>query len=102
LAVLIGLSITAHAICPGFDFAIGDVISLSGGGSHWNVYDGSCSVVDSLNVNSTGNPCDQGIFGCSPTPIFFNQYTNSATKTTYACQRDPNSDVCDSNNIAVC
>jgi hypothetical protein len=28
LAVLLGLSITAHAICPGFNFAIGNVISL--------------------------------------------------------------------------
>ena len=34
LAVLIGLSIAAHAICPGFDFAIGDVIPLSGGVTH--------------------------------------------------------------------
>jgi hypothetical protein len=31
LAVLIGLSITAHAICPGFNFAIGDTIPLAEG-----------------------------------------------------------------------
>ncbi|KAF8193829.1 hypothetical protein K438DRAFT_1828118 [Mycena galopus ATCC 62051] len=102
LAVLIGLSITAHAICPGFDFAIGDVIPLSGGISHWNVYDNNCSVVDGLTVNSTGNACTQGIFGCSPAPIFFDRYTNTAAGSTYACQRDPNSDVCGSNNISVC
>jgi hypothetical protein len=31
LAVLIGLSITTHAICPGFNFAIGDTIPLAEG-----------------------------------------------------------------------
>jgi hypothetical protein len=31
LAVLIGLSITAHAICPGFKFAIGNIITLAEG-----------------------------------------------------------------------
>ncbi|KAF8217358.1 hypothetical protein K438DRAFT_1798724 [Mycena galopus ATCC 62051] len=102
LAVLVGLSITAHAICPGFDFAIGNVIPLSEHVNRWNVYDDSCSVIDGLSLNSTGNPCNQRIFGCSPAPILFDQYTNTATGSTYACQRDPNSDVCGSDNISVC
>ncbi|KAJ7362363.1 hypothetical protein DFH08DRAFT_682841 [Mycena albidolilacea] len=81
LAVLIGLSITAHAICPGFNFAIGDTNPLAEGVSRWNVYNGSCIVVDGL--TTTKNPCTQGIFGCSPAPVTFDEYTNAATGLKY-------------------
>ena len=42
-----------------------------------NVYDDSCNQVDGL--TTTGNPCDEGIFGCSPPPIIFNRYTSTFT-----------------------
>ncbi|KAJ7226987.1 hypothetical protein GGX14DRAFT_347968 [Mycena pura] len=100
LVVLIGISITAHAVCPGFNSAIGNVIRLAEGVNRWNVYNSSCFVVDGL--TTTMNPCTQGIFGCSPAPIFFDQYTNAAAGLKYACQRDPNSDLCGNDNISVC
>ena len=87
------------AICPGFNYAIGNVIPLGDGINRCkrhlnfdvlyhprvphdvlcagNVYDDSCDIVDGLTTNE--NPCDQGIFGCSPPPILFDEYTNSFT-----------------------
>ncbi|KAJ7766073.1 hypothetical protein B0H16DRAFT_1309633 [Mycena metata] len=100
LAVLLGLSITAYGICPGFNFAIGNIISLGEGVSQWNVYNSSCFVIDGL--TTTKNPCTQGIFGCSPTPIFFDHYTSSITGLNYTCLRDPNSEVCGNDVISVC
>ncbi|KAJ7458266.1 hypothetical protein B0H11DRAFT_1817864, partial [Mycena galericulata] len=97
---IIGFSITARAICPGFNFAIGNLIPLPEGVDRWNVYNGSCIVVDGL--TTTNNPCDQGIFGCSPAPIIFDHYTNTATGLEYTCGRDPNSDVCGNDIISVC
>ncbi|KAL1606231.1 hypothetical protein SLS60_003633 [Paraconiothyrium brasiliense] len=66
---------SALAICPGFNYGIGNQQKLGGGISRWSVYDDSCKVVDSL--TTTKNPCTQGIFGCSPAPIHFNSYTNT-------------------------
>lgn len=42
-----------------------------------SVYDDSCNAVDGLLTN--GNPCTDGIFGCSPPPILFDEYTNTFT-----------------------
>ncbi|KAJ7510746.1 hypothetical protein B0H11DRAFT_1789828, partial [Mycena galericulata] len=100
LPILIGFSITARAICPGFNFAIGNLIPLPEGVDRWNVYNGSCIVVDGL--TTANNPCNQGIFGCSPAPIIFDHYTNTATGLEYTCGRDPNSDVCGNDIISVC
>ena len=44
------------------------------------VYDDSCNQVDGL--TTSGNPCDQGIFGCSPPPVIFNRYTNTFNHLT--------------------
>ncbi|GJE91283.1 hypothetical protein PsYK624_074320 [Phanerochaete sordida] len=88
------------AVCPGFNFAIGNAIPEGNGVNHWNVYDDSCNVVDGLTTNQ--NPCDVGIFGCSPPPVLFNEYTNSFTGLRYACRTDPNSGVCGSDVISVC
>ncbi|KAJ7430229.1 hypothetical protein B0H11DRAFT_1670853, partial [Mycena galericulata] len=99
LAALLGFCITAHAVCPGALFAIGSPISLNASNMRWNVYDPSCNVVDGL--TTTGNPCDQVIFGCSPAPIFFDQYTG-LTGVTYRCRQDPNAEVCGNNTISVC
>ena len=96
------LASQAVAICSGFDVGIGNVINDGSGVNQckcytWpltvnmneddlfvffqiltgNVYDDSCNQVDGL--STTGNPCDQGIFGCSPAPIFFNHYTGTFT-----------------------
>jgi hypothetical protein len=94
----------AVGICPGFNFGIGNVQRLGNGinrckllyfASHrkrrrfirhpffflsfltGNVYDDSCNQVDGL--TTTGNPCTNGIFGCSPPPITFNRYTSTFT-----------------------
>lgn len=83
------------------------------------VYDDSCNQVDGLTTNQ--NPCTEGIFGCSPPPIIFDQYTNTFTGLVYvhsysqsvlqfvhalvhryACRTDPNSGVCGSDVISVC
>lgn len=54
-----------------------------------NVYDDSCNIVDSLNTNQ--NACTQGIFGCSPPPIIFDQYTssNSGLVWVFGCTTIP-------------
>lgn len=81
------------AICPGFNYGVGNVQSLGNGISRckcfvsssfplkftWynagTVYDDGCNAVDSL--TTTGNPCTSGTFGCSPPPVTFNRYTNT-------------------------
>ncbi|KAL0958452.1 hypothetical protein HGRIS_000594 [Hohenbuehelia grisea] len=88
------------AICPGFNYGIGNQQSLGGGVSRWTVYNSACGAVDSLTTNQ--NPCNQGIFGCSPPPIIFNRYTNTFTGLIYNCRRDPNSGVCGGDVISVC
>lgn len=65
----------AAAICPGFNYGIGNQQILGNGVSRWTVYTANCDAVDGLTTN--GNPCTKGIFGCSPAPIIFNRYTNS-------------------------
>ncbi|KAJ7817407.1 hypothetical protein B0H13DRAFT_1662722 [Mycena leptocephala] len=100
LLVAVALSTTVGAICPGFNFAIGNVIREGNGVNRWNVYDDSCNVVDGLNTNQ--NPCTEGIFGCSPPPIIFDRYTNSFSGLIYACRTDPNSGVCGNDVISVC
>ncbi|KAH9889471.1 hypothetical protein C8Q73DRAFT_159755 [Cubamyces lactineus] len=88
------------AVCPGFNYAIGNQQVIGDGISRWTVYDDSCNAVDGLLTNE--NPCDQGIFGCSPPPIIFDRYTNTFTGLIYACRTDPNSGVCGSDVISVC
>ncbi|KAI0786925.1 hypothetical protein C8Q75DRAFT_720314 [Abortiporus biennis] len=94
------LASPALSICPGFNYGIGNVMSLGDGINRWNVYDDSCNQVDGLVTNE--NPCTEGIFGCSPPPIIFNRYTNSFTGLIYACRTDPNSGVCGNDVISVC
>ncbi|KAI0786919.1 hypothetical protein C8Q75DRAFT_720300 [Abortiporus biennis] len=94
------LASPALSICPGFNFGIGNVMSLGNGVNRWNVYDDSCNQVDGLTTNQ--NPCNEGIFGCSPPPIIFNEYTNTFTGLRYACRTDPNSGVCGNDVISVC
>jgi len=88
-------------ICPGFNYGIGNVQRLGNGINRCkcytlpltvnddglfrhlvffffltgNVYDANCNQVDGL--TTTGNPCTNGIFGCSPPPIIFNRYTST-------------------------
>lgn len=113
------------AICPGYNYGIGNQMKLGSGVSRctssgsffsafspillvtdvvWactgDVYDDSCKVVDSL--TTTGNPCTQGIFGCTPPPVTFNEYTNTFTHLKYACRPDPNSGKCGNDAISVC
>lgn len=87
----------AFAICPGYNYGVGNVISLGSGVSRckhfasiyaflnyefWTlslplggfVYDANCNHVDSL--TTTLNPCNSGTFTCTPPPITFNSYTN--------------------------
>ncbi|KAJ7636511.1 hypothetical protein FB45DRAFT_828757 [Roridomyces roridus] len=94
------LAASANAICPGFNFGIGNQMSLGSGINRWDVYDDSCNVVDGLTTNQ--NPCDEGIFGCSPPPVIFNRYTSTFTGLVYACRTDPNSGTCGSDVISVC
>ncbi|KIL71374.1 hypothetical protein M378DRAFT_93899 [Amanita muscaria Koide BX008] len=88
------------AICPGFNYGIGNVQSLGNGINRWTVYDDSCNAVDGLTTNQ--NPCTEGIFGCTPPPITFNSYTNSFSHLIYACRPDPNSGTCGNDVISVC
>ncbi|KAJ7641985.1 hypothetical protein FB45DRAFT_988318 [Roridomyces roridus] len=90
------LASTVQAICPGFNYAVGQ----GNGINRWDVYDDSCNIVDSLTTNL--NPCDQSTFGCSPPPIIFNRYTNTFTGLVYACRTDPQSGVCGNDVISVC
>jgi NAD dependent epimerase/dehydratase family enzyme len=68
----------ASAICPGFNFGVGNRQDLGNGISKWTVYDDSCRAVDSLTTSK--NPCTTGTFGCTPAPVTFNQYTNTFSK----------------------
>ncbi|VDB90159.1 unnamed protein product [Peniophora sp. CBMAI 1063] len=100
VALVAAVAGQVSAICPGFNYGIGNQQSLGGGVSRWTVYNDDCSAADSLTTNK--NPCDQGIFGCSPPPIIFNHYTNTFTGLKYVCRTDPNSGKCGSDVISVC
>ncbi|KAL4258206.1 hypothetical protein AB1N83_010423 [Pleurotus pulmonarius] len=91
---------TATAICPGFDFGIGNSRAIGDGLSRWDVFDDGCNVVDGLTTNI--NPCNQVIFACSPPPLIFNGYTNTFTGWKYACRPDPNSGTCGGIRVSVC
>ncbi|THU89565.1 hypothetical protein K435DRAFT_677584 [Dendrothele bispora CBS 962.96] len=105
LVALFTLSLVyqAFAICAGgFDFGIGQKISGQPGApndTRWNVYDIGCHVIDGLTTHE--NPCDQGIFGCSP-ELLFARYINTDTNLRYACREDPLSENCGGNPISVC
>jgi hypothetical protein len=77
LALPILAQFAAAQICPGFNYGIGSREDLGGGVSRWRVYATNCQGVDGLTTNQ--NACHQGIFGCSPPPIIFNEYTNTFT-----------------------
>ncbi|KAF9557430.1 hypothetical protein CPC08DRAFT_725092 [Agrocybe pediades] len=106
-AVIPALVSAAVAVCPGYNFAIGHEQDLGQGVSRWmylapvrSVYSTDCKSVDGL--NTTYNPCTQGIFGCSPAPIIFNSYTNSFSGLKYYCSNDPNAGRCGNDAISVC
>ncbi|KAJ7495419.1 hypothetical protein FB451DRAFT_1020090 [Mycena latifolia] len=111
LALFVALATNVAAICPGFNFGIGNQINLGGGTSRcklnarpvrtWNVYDDSCNQVDGLTTNQ--NPCDEGIFGCSPPPIIFDEYTSTFTGLRWPkYQGHGCSGVCGNDVISVC
>ncbi|TFK60607.1 hypothetical protein BDN72DRAFT_507493 [Pluteus cervinus] len=102
LLPLLALADVALSVCPGFNYAIGNVQDLGSGYSLWRVYDADCNAVDGLTTNL--NPCTSrsGIFGCSPPPILFNRYKNTYTGIVYTCRTDPNSGVCGNDVISVC
>ncbi|KAF9521760.1 hypothetical protein CPB83DRAFT_742139, partial [Crepidotus variabilis] len=85
---------------PNYGFGVGNVQSLGGGYNRWNVYDGNCRVVDGLTTN--GNPCTQGMFGCSPPPIKFNRYTSSYNGGVYSCYPDSSAENCGNDPVSVC
>ncbi|KAK3203930.1 hypothetical protein GRF29_106g1005688 [Pseudopithomyces chartarum] len=97
--MFVSLAGCAAAICPGFNYGIGNV-EPGPLGNDWKVYDDSCNVVDGL--LTTENPCDSGVFGCTPDPITFNSYKNSFSGLVYACRPDPNSGSCGDDVISVC
>ncbi|KAG2011157.1 hypothetical protein CC2G_011306 [Coprinopsis cinerea AmutBmut pab1-1] len=99
--VVLPLVASAAAVCDGYNFAIGNVQRVGGGLNRWNVYN-KCQVLDGLTTSK--NPCNAGIFGCSPSPIFFNKYYTRlpGAPYPYACRRDPKSEKCGSDVISVC
>jgi len=88
------------AVCANFKFAIGNVIGEGPIINRWNVYDNNCNIVDGLTTNE--NPCNVGIFGCSPSPIIFNQYVNTYTGSKLTCASDTASESCSGDPISVC
>ncbi|TFK63632.1 hypothetical protein BDN72DRAFT_775687 [Pluteus cervinus] len=101
LLPLLSLVDVALSLCPGFNYAIGNVQPIGNGINRWTIYDDSCNPVDSLTTDL--NPCTTGgIFACSPPPITFVKYTNTFTGLMYACRKDANSGVCGSDIISVC
>ncbi|KAF9541908.1 hypothetical protein CPC08DRAFT_824331 [Agrocybe pediades] len=102
--IISAFTLSATAVCPGFNFAVGNQQKLGGidDASRWTIYDDSCNAVDSLTTFLGQNPCDTTTFGCSPPPIIFNRYTNTFTGLVYACRTDPNSGKCGNDVISVC
>ncbi|KAJ6536932.1 hypothetical protein B0H19DRAFT_962767 [Mycena capillaripes] len=99
LAIFVALASSVGAICPGFNFGIGNAIP-QGDVTRWKVYDDNCNVVDGTTTNQ--NPCTTGIFGCSGPPVIFDEYTSTFSGLQYACRTDPNSGSCGSDTISVC
>ncbi|TFK60603.1 hypothetical protein BDN72DRAFT_507247 [Pluteus cervinus] len=97
LLPLLALADVALSICPGFNYAVGNLqYSPDSHYDVWRVYDDSCKQHDVLSIPGTPgwNPCFQGMFGCSPPPIHFNTYKDSHTGLIYNCRPDPNSGSC--------
>ncbi|KAH9475976.1 hypothetical protein JR316_0011541 [Psilocybe cubensis] len=102
IGTVLALAHGATAVCSGFNFAIGNVQRLDARTNRWFVYNTDCKQVDGLTISSSDNPCNHGIFGCSPPPILFNQYTNSFSGLRYACRQDKSSGKCGNDIISVC
>ncbi|TFK68283.1 hypothetical protein BDN72DRAFT_898236 [Pluteus cervinus] len=103
LLPFLALADVALSICPGFNYGIGNV-NAGDEYNMWNVYDDSCKVVDGLGLLTKDNPCfaQNGIFGCSPPPVYFNRYKSTHTGLIYTCRPDGGSGSCGSDIISVC
>ncbi|KAK7706665.1 hypothetical protein SLS64_007496 [Diaporthe eres] len=97
---VLGSASSVGAICPGFNAGIGHQQNLGGGVSRWTIYDTNCRAIDSL--TTTGNPCDSGMFGCSPPPIIFNRWRYNANGLWFSCRTDSRAGSCGSDSISVC
>ncbi|TFK68305.1 hypothetical protein BDN72DRAFT_960374 [Pluteus cervinus] len=102
LLPLLALADVALSICPGFNYAVGNVQPIGSKEIGWFVYDDSCNLVDKLVMEKHGNPCTSSMFGCSPPPLHINKYTSSHTKLIYDCRPDPKAGNCATDLIAVC
>lgn len=64
------------------------------------MYDTNCRAIDSL--TTTGNPCDSGMFGCTPAPITFNRWRYNANGLWFSCRTDSRAGSCGGDSISVC
>lgn len=79
--LVIGLA--AAQVCPGFNFAIGNMQHDDGVEiNYWNIYDDSCNVYDVVATDNNVCTDSDGVLGCTSDPVTFNQYTDQTTGLT--------------------
>jgi hypothetical protein len=91
---------SALAMCPGFNYGIGDAQNFQNLGKSYSVYDASCNRVDG--ITTRGDPCrdSSGIFSC--TNGIITGYRSKVDGKRYKCRTDKREGSCQGNGIATC
>jgi hypothetical protein len=100
LLILLHLLPSALAMCPGFNYGIGNAQNFNNLGKSYSVYDASCNRVDG--ITTKGDPChdSSGIFSC--TNGIITGYKSKVNGLKYKCRTDPREGTCLGNAIATC
>ncbi|KAK2602065.1 hypothetical protein N8I77_008632 [Diaporthe amygdali] len=101
IAMLGGFDI-ASAICTGANLGIGTPVALGTGNTQYNVYDGSCKTVQSLQISTSIGPCISEYFLCAVGTKTIELYDDPTTGISYVCSADTTSESCGSDVISLC
>ncbi|KAH8771870.1 hypothetical protein F5883DRAFT_550704 [Diaporthe sp. PMI_573] len=101
IAMLGGFDI-AHAVCTGSNLAIGTAKDLGTGSTQYNIYDGSCKTLQSLQVNTAIGACDSQYFLCALGTKNIEVYDDPTSGISYVCSADTGSETCGSDAVSLC
>ncbi|POS68494.1 hypothetical protein DHEL01_v213112 [Diaporthe helianthi] len=101
VALLGGFDI-AQAVCTGSALAIGTAKDLGTGSTQYNIYDGSCKTLQSLQVNNANGVCDSQYFLCALATKNIEAYDDPTSGVSYVCTADTSSETCAGDAVSLC
>ncbi|ROW06886.1 hypothetical protein VMCG_04034 [Cytospora schulzeri] len=101
LAVLSGSKV-AHAVCTGYNLAVGTADNLTTGYTQYEIYDTSCNVVQDLQIATSTGACDSRYFQCTSGTKTIGGYDDPTTGQSYICTADTTSEACGTDTVSFC